>query len=104
MHALEYAGKFLGIALGHRTHGTRILRLGLLDEVKAVFAALGIEGVACADILELDWRTYVTGTELIDRSLDLSADTVNLSQTLLGATVHVVKVITGLERARHHLE
>ena len=91
MHAVEDGTQFLGLALVQGADGTLILGSGIGDEVKDVLAALLVEGVAAAHVFQFHSSTDVTGVDLVDSGLVLSANDVDLSQTLLAATVMLVR-------------
>ena len=105
MHTGEDYRKLLGIRLGYRFHGTGILGCRILDEVEFIFAAFLVQSVACVHIFQLHGSTYVTGFQFIGSLTDLSANGVNLCQTLFGAlTGNILHVIAGMQGAAHYLE
>ena len=82
VHAGEDGVELLGVALGDGAHGALILGRGIAHDVKLPVAALLVEGIAGAHVLELDGGADIAGEQGVDGCLDLAAHTVELGQAL----------------------
>ena len=60
-HACQYGRQFLCIRFCFRTYGALVLGSRIFYEVELVFAAFLIQRIACAHILKLYGRAYITG-------------------------------------------
>ena len=104
MHAGEDLAQLLGVGLVDRLDGAAEFGLRVLDEVEAILAAFAIEGVAAADVFELDRGADVARFHLADFTADLAVDGEELCDALLRATVGVGEIIAHLDFARNDLE
>ena len=105
---LTHLGKgshhLLSLTLVQSLHGTRILRVRILDKVETVLTVLTIEGIACLHVLQLHGTTNITSIELINRLTVGTSTSVELSKTLLRTTICIRQVVTSLHSTTHYLE
>ena len=59
-HAVESNHHLFGVGLVDGTNGTCKLRIGIFDKIEAIVAVFAVQGVAGADIFELDGATDIT--------------------------------------------
>ena len=104
MHTCEQCAQFLGFLLVVRTDSAAVLRIGIADGFVLQFAILGVEGVTGASIFQLNRGSDVACANLIYRHADAAVHSVELRDTLLGAAVHVHKVVGSVYGALHNLE
>ena len=103
-HTAEGSHHLFGVGFIDGTDGAGNLGVGVFDEVEAVVAVLGVEGVARAHILELHGTTDVAGGELFHfLTVGTGADE-ELGHAFLRAAVSVVEVVAFAYRTAHHLE
>ena len=96
--------EFLHILGISSTDSTRILGIGILDEVETPLTVLAIERVAGLDILELHGTADVASLETVYSDTVGTGAGIDGTQTLLGTTVGIGKVVTRLNRTTHNLE
>ena len=65
-HLLDCSHHLFRVSLILCLNGTDIFRVRIFHEVETVVAVLAYEGVACANILELNCTTYVTSNEFFN--------------------------------------
>ena len=83
MHAGEDLAQLLGVGLVDRLDGAAEFGLRVLDEVEAILTAFAIEGVAAADVFELDRGADVARFHIADFAADLTVDGEELCDALL---------------------
>ena len=88
-----------------RFDSTRIFRTRIFYEVELhILVVLAIERVASLHILQLHSTSDVTGFEFVNRDTVASCTSIDLSETLLRATVSIREIVTGFHLTTHHLE
>ena len=104
MHTGEDSTKFFRISFVERTNSALILRSRILNKVEALFETLFVKSVAGSNVLHLNGSTYIACAEFFNRSLDLTANGINLSETFLRVAVGIVKVGANFKSTLHYLE
>ena len=104
MHASENCAEFFRVGFVSRLDGALIFWSRIFDEVEALFETLFVEGVACAHVFHLHCSTDVAGTEFVNRSFDLTANGIDLRESLLGVSVGIGEVGASLKHTLHNLE
>ena len=88
----------------HRTDGTSEFRIRIFDEVETMFAALAIERVAGAHILEFHCATNVTSRKLTHLFAVSTRANEELCHTFLRTAVGILQIVTFFHHTAHHLE
>ena len=88
-HLLKGVHHLLGLAFVDSADGTRILGVGIFNEVEAVVAILAVKCITGLDIFELNAAANVAGDEFIYFNTVRSSTSKHLSYAFLAAAVCV---------------
>ena len=103
-HLHERSHELLHLSLVHRTYGTRILRVRILDEVEALLHFLSVQSVARLHVFQLHGTANVAGIELVNRHTVGSCTSIDSTDALLRTAVGVRQVVARADASAHNLE
>ena len=96
--------ELLGIGLRYRLDSAAVTRLRIADRRILEITTLNIEGIARTGIFEFHGCTDVACCQLIYRHTDRTGYLIELRDTLFRTTLHVLQVVTVMDRTLHYAE
>ena len=104
VHSGQESREFLGVRLGHRLDSTAVTRLRITDRCILQIASLGVQRVTRTGIFQFNGSTDIAGCKFIHSRTDRTGHLIELRDTLFATTLHVLQVVTVMDRTLHYAE